>query len=425
MPKIKRGLGKVPADYSLWSYKVFTVKTGEKARREEVFCPFPAAAKEGVGAMEDEVVIEKRISDEGFRKMTAAKKPKSIEKIDFYRVMMNVFSMDKGADEGIRIAIPTAKTPFFRGVLAGLLDLVRRGSPLDEAMSEFPECFDDSVIGMVRGGIGSGSLDEVFAALAESEDKRSGIIKKLRSAMMYPAFVLTLAVITVIVMSFTLIPSMIEMFEQMNVELPAITVAVKSFSDFLKGHPYVLGIPLLGGYLMYHYRKQIADWEFFQKRLVRLPVIGKIVRMSILSKSLSTMSLLIHAQVKMPEVFDIAAKVSGHFEYRNFFKRVQTRLSKGEAMHRAMMSERELIGAQGKELANYMGMASGSGVHADVLKGYSAALSSELDDKAEQLPKIIEPILLVVVVILVGFVLLATYLPGLLLTQGILENSAK
>ena len=121
------------------------------------------------------------------------------------------------------------KSPKFRGVIADIADDISKGEKMSDAMAKNEEIFPSDIIALIRAGEESGRLPEIFRRVGNSQKKTSRILKKLKSGMIYPAIVISIAIGVVITMSFTLVPAMTKLYTQLGSKLPFATEVMMKF----------------------------------------------------------------------------------------------------------------------------------------------------------------------------------------------------
>jgi type II secretory pathway component PulF len=211
-------------------------------------------------------------------------------------------------------------------------------------------------------------------------------------------------------------------FTLFHTKLPPTTQALFNGLTFISAHPWLAFIPPAAAAWGVFRRKWLARQPLTQKLIVRLPKVGLLFQKEILSRCLRTLSMLYQAGVYQRDAFAITASVADHVEYSAYFRAVSEHLSKSASLYQAFLRERHRIGGLGKSLADQMKVASGS-ADPSVLLGRIAALYEEQAMRdAKNLPKLIEPILTLLILVFVGFLAAAIYLPNLYLMSHIAQS---
>jgi type IV pilus assembly protein PilC len=275
---------------------------------------------------------------------------------------------------------------------------------------------------MIEQGETSGKLEQVFEKLATMTRNKLMISGEIKAGMYYPAFVGSLVFVAVIVVNFVVLPMIVKNFKEFHTALPPATQAFFDFLSFMSAHPEFGLIPPAMVFWLFLRRKWVAKQPITQKMIVRMPKVGILFQKEILSRCLRTLSMLYQTGVYQKDAFAITANVADHVEYSAYFLAVSQHLSKSATLYQAFLRERHRIGKIGKTLADQMKVASGS-ADPSVLLGRIAALYEEQAMRdAKNLPKLIEPLLTLVILAFVGFLAAAIYLPNLYLMSHVVAH---
>jgi type II secretory pathway component PulF len=169
-------------------------------------------------------------------------------------------------------------------------------------------------------------------------------------------------------------------------------------------------------------RRWILKQDITQKALVRAPVLGLLFQKEILSRSLRTLSMLYQTGVYQRDAFAITANVADHVEYSAYFRAISEHLSKSANLYQAFLRERHRIGRLGKSVADQMKVASSSADPSIILTRIASLFEEEALRDAKNMPKLIEPILILTILVFVGFLAAAIYLPNLYLMSHVAQH---
>jgi type II secretory pathway component PulF len=408
-----------------WTFRVFIIRHRQRKREVEVFSPASVtAARFAAGKADDEELSEKRI--EGFDRRIRtffARKSASISELEkFYNGMAEAMHIGADFRSALDLVAPGAESPYFRGVIAALYEQKASSASIAALMRQFPEAFSNVAVAMVEQGETAGKLEEVFEKLATMTQNRLMITGEIKAGLYYPGFVACLVFVAVIIVNFFVLPMITANFTLFHTKLPPATQALFDLLAFLSSHPWLAFIPPVVAVWALIQRKWIFRQPVTQKLLVRLPKIGLLFQKEILSRCLRTLAMLYQAGVYQRDAFAITASVADHVEFSGYFRAVSEHLSRSASLYQGFLRERHRIGAIGKSLADQMKVASGS-ADPSVLLGRIAALYEEQAMRdAKNLPKLIEPILTLMILAFVGFLAAAIYLPNLYLMSHIAQN---
>lgn len=408
-----------------WHFRVFVIRYRGRKREVEVYSPASAsAARFAAGKADDEDLTEKRIEafDRKFRIFFARKSATVAELEKFYNGMAE--AMHVGADfrSALDLVAPSAETPYFRGVIGALYEQKASSSSIAVLMKQFPGAFSNVAVSMIEQGETSGKLEHVFDKLATMTRNRLMIAGEIKAGLYYPAFIFCLLLVALIVVNFMVLPMIMKNFVLFHTKLPPATQGLFDLLNFISTHPWLAFLPPILAVWTFIRRKWLAAQPLTQKLLVRLPTIGILFQKEILGRCLRTLAMLYQAGVYQRDAFAITASVADHVEYSAYFRAVSEHLSKSASLYQGFLRERHRIGRMGKALADQMKVASGS-ADPSILLGRIADLFEEqaLRD-AKNLPKLIEPLLTLIILAFVGFLAGAIYLPNLYLMAHIAQN---
>jgi type II secretory pathway component PulF len=360
-----------------------------------------------------------------FIERNTAKKPSLDERVAVFAGLARCLERNISTIKSLELQTSRVKSPRFRGILAELAYQISIGEKLSDAMTRFPDVFPDDVLALVRAGEESGRLSMVCNQIANSNKKTLRIIKKLKTGMIYPAIVLVLGVAVTIAMSFTLVPAIAKLYGSMNAQLPFATTAMMAFSNVLIHYPYLAVIPffLLG--LLFKNWGKIYAIPAVQKFAINLPTVGTILRKSAATVSFRALAMLLQANVRISTALEITAESSSHVYYKEFFMRVREHVLEGMDLPESFLMESHWLGPDGRVISGVMQIAAETGSANEMLDEIASDYEDELDTIASQIDKILEPITIVVMGVMVGFLVYAIYGPIFGLSKVILPQKGK
>ena len=305
----------------------------------------------------------------------------------------------------------------FRSLVRGIADAVRAGSSLRDALAAHPSIFPPLFVAMVGAGEESGKLPESLGIIAEQMGKSYELRRKVRGAMIYPTVIICVIILIAILMMIFVVPTLTATFKDIGVELPLSTRFVIGVSDFASGYPFIVlaGFPTLL-FALYRLVRTKVGKLFVDRFSVRLPLIGPIVRKVNSASTMRTLASLISSGVPMLEALHITHEVLQNSLYRTVIDRAREAVEKGKTLSSVLKQEEDLypvlvgeMAAVGEETGDLPGM---------LMKG-ALFYEKEVDQVTKNLSTIIEPILMVVIGIAVGFFAIAMLSPMYSLTDAI------
>ena len=415
----------MPAAAQTWSFRVFEIRHRGRKRQVEVYSQASAAAARfAAGKADDEEMSEKQLDsfDRGFRTLTARKTPTISELEKFYNGMAEALHVGADFRSALDLVAPSAETACFRGVIASLYEKKASAASIAALMRQHPAAFSNVAVAMVEQGETSGRLEAVFDKLAVMTKNRMMITGEIKAGLYYPAFIGLLLFIAMIVVNFVVLPMIVKNFKLFHTELPPVTQALFDSLGFVSTHPWLAFLPPVGLVVVFLRRRWIARQAFTQKAIVRIPKLGGLFQKEILSRSLRTLAMLYQTGVYQRDAFAIAANVADHVEYSAYFRAISEHLSKSANLYQAFLRERHRIGKTGKAVADQMKVASATADPSLVLTRIATLFEEEAMRDAKNLPKLIEPLLILIILVFVGFLAAAIYLPNLYLMSHVVQH---
>lgn len=327
-----------------------------------------------------------------------------------------------GIVKSLQLQTNRVKSARYKGLIAELVTALSMGEKLSEAMAKHPVEFPDEVLSLIIAGEEAGQLGRVCRRIGISAKKSNKIIKKLKGGLIYPAVVIVLSVVVVIVMSFTLVPAMSKLFLSFKAPLPAATKALMWLSDLFLHKPWAAALPFVGFYLFFSNWGRISNTRFVQTLSINLPVIGIIVRKSAASMGFRTLSMLVESNVRLTSALEITARATWHYNYKQFFNRLRDHIAVGRTLHEGFLMESYLLGEDGRNLCGLIELAAETGTGTEMLTEIADDYEEELDGIAGQMDKLIEPLTMMILGVMVGFLIYAIYGPIFSLGDTILPK---
>ena len=296
----------------------------------------------------------------------------------------------------------------FRNVLRQMVRDMQMGLQLSEAAAKHPAVFSDVYVSMVRAGEASGKLDEILVRLAAQYEKDHNTRTKMRSAMMYPAFLAVLtAVVSVALVTFIL-PRFVASFRDSGAELPGLTRMLLGLSDALKHTWFLLPLPAILAALLYKLVRGRPKGRYaIDYALLRIPVLGPLRINQMLSRFSRTFGTLHIAAVPILNILSITASVVGNEAIRRIVLDAHERVRKGEPLADAFR-ESPLIPPM---VAHMIAIGEKSGAIDTVLDRIAEHCESVADRTSDRLKSLLEPLMILGMAGIVGIIVMAMFLP--------------
>lgn len=285
---------------------------------------------------------------------------------------------------------------------------VENGQTLSSAISKYPKIFSPIYVALIRTAEASGLLDKILLRLSDNLEKQDKLRRTIKGALMYPAIVIVMMIVVMIVMMIFVIPQLTTLYDNLSIDLPFTTQILIGFSSsFLFYWPYlIVGFVIL----IYYFRKwyqQEPGKRIVDKYLLKLPVFGKLLQQTIMAEYARTLSLLISSGSLVVDSLLKTADVVGNMYYKDAITLVARRVEKGVDMGDAMQAsplfppiivEMVKIGEQTGKLD-------------DSLMRASEYFEREVDETVKTLTTLLEPAIMVILALGVGFLIFAIITP--------------
>ncbi len=296
----------------------------------------------------------------------------------------------------------------FKKMLNAIRADIIGGENLSDSLGKFPEVFSEIYINITKAGEVSGELDVTMDRMADLIGRQEKIKAKVISAAIYPSIVLCLVFIVLVVIFIWVLPAFTKIYKQMGVKLPDLTLFMVFISNCFINQWYIVFPLIFGG--MFGFLKLIqtpAGKEVFDKFCIRVPVLSQVIRFSNLSQFISTLAVCFNSGVPITEALDFAVNAVSNNELKKSMQSVNRQVQVGRRLGVAL-SETGII----PELVLLV-IATGeeSGNLEQSLNTATEYLEKEINGRIEVLMAFMEPLLLLYLGVVVGFVALSIYMP--------------
>lgn len=304
----------------------------------------------------------------------------------------------------------------FKQVISEICDQVESGNTLSDAFAQHPKVFDRLYINMIRAGEAGGVLDTVLDRLAKFSEKAIKIQKKVKSAMVYPAVVVTVALAIVYLLMVKVVPSFKQMIMgQKGMTMPWLTQQVMTISNILTDYWYVLPLVIAAIYVgMKAWLSTPAGKRVFDSLVFRLPKIGPFVRIVAVSRFARTFGTLMSSGVPILQAVTITKDTLSNVIIANALEKVHDRVKEGEPLSAPL----EQSGVFPPMVVSMIQVGEETGQLPEMLNRVADTYDEEVDNTVTALTSIIEPILIVFLAVVVGTIVIAMFQPLI----GLIQN---
>lgn len=300
---------------------------------------------------------------------------------------------------------PTKK---LREVAKELKRNVESGIPLSTSLMNYPTIFSNLYVSMVRAGEVGGTLERSLERITEFLENDYRLRQKIKSAMSYPLFVLLFAFTLGFFMLTIFVPRFAGFFADLNVPLPALTAFTLNLSRTLTKYWWVLIIIFIVGYSLYNvYKSTPYGRERVDRGKLRMPILGKVNHLTIMARFAGTLSSLLAAGVPLLQALDTVASTVDNVIIEREITKIEDRVRRGETLSKPM----EDSGLFTPMVVQMTAVGEETGELEGMLKKVSEFYEEEVDRAVGQLTAMIEPLLIIFVGGIIGFIVISLYLP--------------
>lgn len=339
------------------------------------------------------------------------------EKIMITRTLGAMLKAGLSVSRALDVLERQNKNPLLKEVLKEINTNVSKGQGLHEAMAKHPKIFSKLFVSMVKAGEESGTLSEALAVVGKQMERSHTLVKKVKSAMIYPSIILiAIGIITVLMLLFV-VPTLTSTFEELGVELPAATQAIVSSSAFLQNNFLLVAalFALFFGTMSYALKTERGA-KIFGTLTLRLPVVAPIVKETYTARTARTLASLLSSGVEMLRALEIAEEVIGHPSYRKVFKESHEFVKKGDTLSKSFIAHTELFPVL---MGDMIAVGEETGAVSDMLVEVAEFYEAEVEQKTKDLSTIVEPLLMMLIAGVVGVFALAMIAPIYSITESI------
>ncbi|MDO9263924.1 MAG: type II secretion system F family protein [Desulfosalsimonadaceae bacterium] len=296
----------------------------------------------------------------------------------------------------------------FKKMLKSIKDSVESGQTLAEALKKYPDQFDNLFVNMVAAGEAGGILDVILRRLSAYMEKAAKLKAQVKGAMTYPIVTLVIAVGVIAVILVFVIPVFEEMFASMGGTLPAPTQVVVGMSRFVQHRIlYIIGFVVLFSMAFKRLLKTEKGRAGFDNLMLKMPVIGVLIRKVAVAKFTRTMGTMLSSGVAILEALDIVAKTAGNKTIEKAIYKVRSAIAEGQTIAEPLLE----TGVFPPMVCSMIAVGEATGAIDAMMEKIADFYDEEVDQAVENMTAMIEPFMLVFMGITIGGLVISMYLP--------------
>ena len=318
--------------------------------------------------------------------------------------------------EGMAVLREQASSTLMKRALGEMIFDLGAGASLSAAMARFPRIFSALYVDMIRSAEVSGNLDEVLRQMATYMARDEGAKRKVRSAMIYPAIVIGLALVVVSVLIAFVLPAFAQLFGEFRATMPLPTRVLFTVGSFCREHLLLIFASLgmvVTGTALFASTQQGRD--LLDAVLLRLPMLGVIVRYAVIERYLRTLATLARAGVPITKMLDTAITAVGNAEYQTGLASVKEAMLSGDGFAAPL----ERTGLFPRIVIQMVRVGEETGSLDANLEEAAEHYAEEVDYRLKRMIAVIEPALVIAVGVMVGFIAVSVIAPMYALVHAI------
>lgn len=327
--------------------------------------------------------------------------------VAFTRQMATMISSGLPLTEALSILEVQSK-PTLAKVVGEILRDVQAGNSVGDAMQKHPKVFSKVYISLVRAGEAAGALDDILKRLATNLEKQKEFRAKTRGALIYPAIVTVGMIVVTIIMMIFVVPKLAEMYKDFDAELPLPTQILIGMSDLISNYWFIfLGLLVAGFFGFRYWRQTPTGAQKLDELLLKVPVFGPLRTQIIIAELSRTMGLLVGAGISLIETLEIVSEGVDNLVYKKAIGKVLRNLKKGVPFSVALNREEVFPPL----LPNMVAVGEETGKMDEVLMKVASYFEDEAEHLIKNLTTALEPLIMIVLGVGVGFLVISIIMP--------------
>ncbi len=326
----------------------------------------------------------------------------------FNRQLISLLNAGVSLLRALEIISSQLKNFYFKDIIALVAFGIKGGRTLSDCLSEYPAIFSPIYVVMIRAGEESGNLKEVLKNISEYQSRQQEINSKLKVALTYPIIMILFGLGTVIFLLTFVMPKIINLFTHVNTPLPPATILLISVSEILRGYWYTIIVLLIGIIFIYRRWQRSKQGRRMLSQLgLQWPILGQVIMKVELARFSRTFALLLGSGIPILRAFQITLPILRNDVIREHLARCQNDLASGNSFGQSLKQSSLMPRMMGDLIA--IGEESGS--LGETLQDIADAYEQETNEFMKIMMTFLEPLLIIVVGSLIGFVVMAILLP--------------
>ncbi|MFA5828225.1 MAG: type II secretion system F family protein [Candidatus Shapirobacteria bacterium] len=309
----------------------------------------------------------------------------------------------------------TAGNGMMFDILEYTLGMVRGGQSLGDSLKKYQDVFGEAYVASIDAGESGGVLQEILTKLADGLEDQNEFQGKVKGAMIYPIIVVIGMIIVAFIMMIFVIPKLLGLYADMGSKLPMVTQILMAVSNGMAKNWYLFPIIAVGAVSAYRVGMKNAEFRFKLDTLkLKAPIMGPLIEKTILADTIRTLSMLLSAGISLVDALKIVAKVAGNEVYNRAYIDISERVQKGFSISNSF----EDAGVFPMIVNQMVATGEATGKLDEVLIRVAEYFSTEAEQSVKSLTAAIEPLIMIVLGVGVGFLVIAVIMPIYNLTSS-------
>ncbi|HEY4503524.1 MAG TPA: type II secretion system F family protein [Candidatus Paceibacterota bacterium] len=339
------------------------------------------------------------------------------EKINFSRSLGAMIKAGLSMSQALSVMERQGTNKKVKSIISTLNEDVRKGKPLSDAMGSFKNMFSSLMIAMVHSGEQSGTMSESLRIVTLQMEKNYTLQRRIRGALLYPAVILLAMIIITIILLTYVVPTLTKTFTELHLSLPISTRIVLFISNALQND----GIIIFTGFIIlyfafYLWSKSARGKNIIHKIILKIPLIGNLIKEVNVARTARTLSSLIESDVDILESLRITSDIVQNVHYRKVLEKSATAVEKGDPLSKVFSENPDIYPIFMSEMIN---VGEETGKIGEMLIGVAVYYEEDVDQKTKDMSTVIEPFLMIVIAVAVGFFAVAMITPMYSLVDAI------
>ena len=369
---------------------------------------------DGIGTLKERGLMVTSINPSKARsaskrnKQGRRKKIKIDDKVVFSRQLATMINAGLPLIEGLSILGENMDNPSFAQVIKDIEKDIETGDTLTDAMGKHPRVFDNLYISLIRAGEAAGMLDQILLQLSGYLEKSAALQRKIKSAMIYPSVIVSVALAVVALLMIKVVPIFAGIFESFDAELPGPTKLMITMSDACRNNAlYVLIGGVVFGFLFLRYIRTRRGRRRFDSALLKMPILGELFQKVAIAKFTRTFSTLLRSGVNIILSLEITAKSAGNMVVEEAVEKVRTSIKEGESIANPLKD----CPVFPSMVVRMIDIGERTGALDDMLVKIADYYEEQVDIAVSGLTSLMEPLIICFLGIVVGGIVISMFLP--------------